>query len=92
MGLYAIPLRQDAPAQVVPTLLESGYVVVPQQEDEAAQYFICEDGRRPLHFWITKRSPPCFCIGIGKRGTAVVSLLSERGLVDDKAKFPPGRG
>jgi hypothetical protein len=92
MGLYAIPLREDAPAMVVPALLESGYAVVPQREDEAARYFMCVGGRRPLHFWITKRCPPRFCIGIGRQGTEVVRILSERGLFEDEAQFRLGRG
>jgi len=84
MGLFAIPLRQDAIGRVVSALLESGYVVVPRQEDEVARYFICEGGRRPLPFWITKRCHPRFCIGVGKAGREVVQILSKRGLFEDE--------
>ena len=57
---------------------------MPREENEAARFFICEGGRRPLHFWITKRTPPRFCIGIGRRGREVVQILSKLGLFGDK--------
>jgi hypothetical protein len=87
MGLYAIPLRESSAANVVLTLAEAGFLVEPDYEDKAARYYYILEGiRKPLHFWITKRNPPRFCIGI--RGDEVLRLLSERGFFIDDFRFP----
>ncbi|HYE20511.1 MAG TPA: hypothetical protein VEA69_18835 [Tepidisphaeraceae bacterium] len=81
MGLYAIPIRDDEAAAEIPAVLRShGYAVFFEREDASARYYVCEGGRRPLHFWITMGTPRRFSIGAGRRGRGVVDVLSRHGV------------
>lgn len=80
MGLYAIPIRSEAINDVNAMLERFGFTVSPMKENEDASFFRCERNGLCVEFWITKREPPRFCSGIGKRSTEVIKLLDELGV------------
>jgi hypothetical protein len=84
MGLFAIAIRdRDAASEIPMILAQHGYVVTYDREDETARFFACADNGLPLSFWITKGSPPRFCIGVGRRGHEAVKILAAHGVFEE---------
>jgi hypothetical protein len=79
MGLFAIKIRDGIPAtEVTAILAERGYSVSFERETSGGLFFSVPGKRRPLAFWITSKTPHCFCVGLGPEGKRLVKVLADR--------------
>lgn len=81
MGLHAGALRSPEAASAIPAILfQRGHRATLEREDEDTRYFVIHGRGRPLHFRITKQTPPRFLIGVGRRGDEIIRVLAQHDL------------